>query len=103
EQFEQLDLSGFNFEQIAFSHCSFKGSNLSSSRFQSATNCDFSKVIAPGAFLGQIEQSRFIEANLSKAEFRSHFDGCDFSAANLQSATLSEQFWASRAVKRPAS
>ncbi len=84
ERFDGVDLSGFDFERIEFDRCSFVGAILNKTRFASAVKCDFSKTTGESSRFRQVEQSRFTRANLSDAEFHSHFDGCDFTGAQLE-------------------
>ncbi len=102
ENFDRADLSGFAFTMVAFDHCSFAGALLSGTHFESATDCDFSRASGEAPAFERILGSRFVEAKLKGAVIHSHLENCDFTSAQMEGATFSEQFWASRGSASPA-
>jgi uncharacterized protein YjbI with pentapeptide repeats len=86
ERFDGVDLTGFNFDRVAFHQCSFVGATLSKMGVILAKDCDFSQAKAQSAMFGDVEGSRFCKAELEKASFHGGISGADFSWANLDDA-----------------
>ena len=89
ENFDGVDLAGFNTYVIKFDGCSFRGVTLGSTNFSVTDNCDFSDAHASGhANLGQSRRSVFRQAQFQRMTFSNAIDHADFTAANLEGAAF---------------
>jgi uncharacterized protein YjbI with pentapeptide repeats len=100
ENFDGLDLSGFGFSEVAFDRCSFVGATLAGASFREAAGCDFSKAKASQASFGDAVKSKFVEADLAKAQFHGDVAEADFSAATLDGAEFSRYVYGTSGSKQ---
>lgn len=71
ESFDGLDLSGFMFDSVKFSECTFVKAKFSWTRFTVAERCDFSGATGEELTTCRIAGSRFDNAKLSSSHFLS--------------------------------
>ena len=90
ENFDALDLSGFDFRSIDFQDCSFISADLSGTLFGSFVRCDLSKAKCEKHQFPNVRGSRFHSASLKGAQFQGSIEGADFKSADLEAA----RFWA---------
>jgi uncharacterized protein YjbI with pentapeptide repeats len=102
EQFDGLDLTGFNFGGIDFKSCSFVGARIGNTRFPHAVDCDFSKATGSEVKFDVVDRSRFVGAKLERLIIDAHLDGCDFTDARINGAELHEWFFNADTEARPA-
>jgi len=101
ENFDDCDLTGFHLVQIAFNQCSFVGATLTSTKFDSASNCDFQKSKGESVSFGDVEASRFNNAQLVKSQFEGNIANTDFSDAVLDQAEFSGKDYVHSPAKAP--
>ncbi len=96
-----LNLSSFDLRGLAFEKCDFVGVKLDHTRIAEAIDCDFSKATGDSPQFGKFDCSRFAKAEFESAQFCSHLNGADFTAARLDGSQFSESFWGSGVTPRP--
>lgn len=93
--FDGADLSGVDYAGIALERCSFVGAKLSNTHFHMVVDCNFSRCTGENVAMTEIIRCQFRDAKISKAKFKAHLEGCDFSDAVFESASFSGYFWGS--------
>ncbi len=93
ENFDNLELPGFDFGSIGFEQCSFARSKLGNASFASARNCDFSRADAVGAAFVDVQGSRFHKTDLEGARFQGSLTSADFTGAMLHKASLTRSMY----------
>jgi len=94
ENFDGIDLTGFNFGNIDFDECSFKGAKIAGVGFGIVTRCDFGGCDGANAIFDSIEGARFARARLKEAHLGIHVAEADFSGAVLDGAQFRDDgYW----------
>ena len=85
ENFDDVDLSGFNFYQVQFNGCSFRQATLSRTNFSVTDNCDFTGAGGGERVdVGQSRHSIFRDARFPGAVLTRSLEGGDFTGADLR-------------------
>ncbi|HUB27815.1 MAG TPA: pentapeptide repeat-containing protein [Tepidisphaeraceae bacterium] len=88
ENFDNLDLSKFNFRWLAFENCSFRRAKLVQTHFGECVGCDFTDAECQSSYFADASSSRFCKCNLTGAHIHGAFENTDCTDAIMDSAEV---------------